>query len=117
MVGLYRSTVTAEYVPYVMPQEHGHKTDVRWLSLVDADGAGVRVDGQPTLEFSASHLTEADLFSARHTVDLQPRPEVYLNLDVAQRGLGTFSCGPDTLEQYRLLAAEYAFTYRLSVVR
>ena len=31
MVGLYQSTVSEQYVPYIMPQEHGHKTDVRWL--------------------------------------------------------------------------------------
>lgn len=44
------------------------------------------------LNFSASHFTANDLYQARHTTDLQPRPEVILNLDVAQRGLGTASC-------------------------
>ena len=116
MVGLYRSTVAEQYVPYIMPQEHGHKTDVRWLSLVGADGRGLRVAGQPWIEFSASHYGDDDLFRARHTIDLQPRPEVILNLDCAQRGLGTASCGPDTLETYRLLASEYRFAYRLEAL-
>jgi beta-galactosidase len=115
MVGLYKSTVTDEYVPYIMPQEHGHKTDVRWLSLTDKRGHGVSVVGQPTIEFSASHLTADELFAARHTIDLRPHDEVFLNLDHLQRGLGTASCGPDTLEQYRLLDPEYTFTYRLQV--
>ena len=88
MVGLYRSTVAEQYVPYIMPQEHGHKTGVRWLSLADAAGRGLRVTGRPTLEFSASHLADADLFAARHTTDLRPRPEVILNLDAAHRGPG-----------------------------
>jgi beta-galactosidase len=115
MVGWYRSTVAEQYVPYIMPQEHGHKTDVRWLSLADAQGHGVAVVGQPTIEFSASHLTADDLYNARHTIDLRPRAEVILNLDHAQRGLGTASCGPDTLEQYRLLDSEYNFVYRLQL--
>ncbi len=112
-VGIYHSTVTDQYVPYIMPQEHGHKTDVRWLQLEDESGHGLQVQGEPTLEFSASHFSDEDLYQARHTIDLQPRAEVVLNLDCAQRGLGTASCGPDTLERYRLLEQEYQFTYRL----
>ncbi|MFO7635617.1 MAG: glycoside hydrolase family 2 TIM barrel-domain containing protein [Caldilinea sp.] len=115
LIGRYRSTVTEQYVPYVMPQEHGQKTDVRWLALTDKRGVGLHVQGAPTVEFSASHFTANDLFGARHTYELTPRPEVYLNLDAAQRGLGTASCGPDTLPQYCLLESMYRFGYRLSV--
>ncbi len=127
MVGLYRSTVTEQYVPYIMPQEHGLKSDVRWLRLTDQEGHGLEVfgmlgmhgmpgvSGKPWLSFSASHLTAADLFAARHTFELQPRPEVILCLDAAHRGLGTASCGPDTLDKYKLLEPEYQFAYRLKV--
>ncbi len=114
MVGVYQSTVNDEYVPYVMPQEHGNKTDVRWLTLTDDSGHGVRIEAEGTLNFSASHLSANDLYNARHTTDLQPRPEVILNLDVAQRGLGTASCGPDALAQYRLNEKEYRFAFRIS---
>ena len=79
------------------------------------DEAGLHVDGVPAIEFSASHFTAADLFAARHTYELTARPEVYLNLDLGQRGLGTASCGPDTLPQYCLLESVYRFGYRLSV--
>jgi beta-galactosidase len=116
MVGHYQSTVSAEYVPYVMPQEHGHKTDVRWLTLTAEDGHGLKVEGAPLIEFSASHFTDADLFKATHTYELTPRPEVILNLDLGQRGLGTASCGPDTLEQYCLLESQYSFTYNLQAI-
>ncbi len=116
MVGRYRSTVSGEYVPYILPQEHGNKCDVRWLALTNEGGHGVRVDGQPLLEFSASHLAAEDLYQARHTVDLTPRREVILNLDAGQRGLGTASCGPDTLPQYRLLAERYSFGYQMRAV-
>jgi beta-galactosidase len=111
MVGLWRSTVTDQYVPYIMPQEHGHKTDVRFLSLTDANGCGLYVAGRPTFEFSALHDSDDDLFRALHTIDLTPRADVFLNIDAAHRGLGTLSCGPDTLERYR----EYRFAYRMRV--
>ena len=116
MVGHYRSTVADQYVPYIMPQEHGNKTDVRWLTLTDVAGHGLRISGQPVLEFTASHFTAADLFKARHTIDLTPRPETFLSLDYGQRGLGTASCGPDTLDKYKLLASEYSFTYRMQLI-
>lgn len=116
LVGRYRSTVTDQYVPYILPQEHGGKTETRWLSLMGADGAGIRISGEPTISFAASHFTANDLYTAAHTTDLTPRPEVYLNLDHAQRGLGTASCGPDTLDQYRLVEGEYTFGYRLKTV-
>jgi beta-galactosidase len=116
VVGCFRSTVTEQYVPYILPQEHGHHGATRWLSLTGADGIGLRVDGRPTLGFSAGHFTADALYRARHTVDLATRREVVLSLDHAQRGLGTASCGPDTAVRYRLLESEYRFAYVLSLV-
>jgi beta-galactosidase len=113
IVGRFESTVAEQYVPYILPQEHGLHCDTRWLTLTADDGFGLKVEGRPAIGFSASHLTAADLYAARHTSDLEPRPEVFLNLDHAQRGLGTASCGPDTAEQYRLLEPSYRFSYTL----
>jgi beta-galactosidase len=112
-VGLYSGTVSEQYVPYIMPQEHGHKTDVRWFTLNDATQRGLLFAGQEMLEFSASHFAADDLFNARHTTDLEPRPEVIVNIDHAHRGLGTNSCGPDTLEEYMIQPGEYRFAYRI----
>jgi beta-galactosidase len=111
-IDLYESTVTDQYVPYIVPQEHGNHTDVRWLSLQNGK-AGLRVTAQGLLEFTASHYTAHDLYAAKHTYDLAPRPEVILSLDLHQRGLGTASCGPDTLEKYRIAAGKYRFAYSL----
>lgn len=113
-VGVYQGTVADQYVPYIVPQEHGNKTDVRWLSLADANGTAIRFAATDRLlEASASHYTAADLYAAKHTIDLTPREEVIVNLDYAQRGLGTASCGPDTLPQYLIPAGEYRFGYRI----
>ncbi len=113
LVGRYESTVSAEYVPYIMPQEHGNKTDVRWLALQNARGEGVLASASGLIEGNASHYSAAALTHALHTIDLSPDPEVHLHLDVKQRGLGGASCGPDTLEQYRVPPGEYTLAYRL----
>ena len=111
VVGRFESTIEEQYVPYINPQEHGHHPDARWLRLTDRHGEGLEVRGMPTIGFGASHFTAADLTAARHTSDLDPRAEVYLSLDHAQRGLGTASCGPDTSPGYRLLESRYTFSF------
>jgi beta-galactosidase len=115
VVGRFRSTVHDQYVPYILPQEHGHRSEARRLSLNDGAGFGIAVDGAPTIGFSAGHFTAGDLYAARHTCDLEPRAEVVLNLDHAQRGLGTASCGPDTSRRHRLVSDLYRFAYILRV--
>ncbi len=113
MVGRYGGTVSEQFTPYIMPQENGHKTDVRWLKLSSPDGKGLLIKPEGLLEFNASHFTDNDLYACTHTYELNPRAEVILNLDAAQRGLGTASCGPDTLEQYCLMEKEYRFTFTM----
>jgi beta-galactosidase len=113
LVGRHRSTVSDQYVPYILPQEHGHRGDARRIALTDGNGRGLEVGGRPAIGFTASHFAAADLYAARHTSDLEPRPEVILGLDHAQRGLGTASCGPDTHERYRLNEPVYRFAYVL----
>ena len=117
IVGRFSSTVSEQYVPYILPQEHGHRSAVRRMALTDEAGFGLTVEGLPTFGFTASHFTAADLYAARHTCDLEPRPEVVLSLDHAQRGLGTASCGPDTAPRFRLVAPVYRFAYLLRPVR
>jgi beta-galactosidase len=115
VVDRFHSTVTGQYVPYILPQEHGHRSDVRELSLRDGAGFGLQVLGRPAIGFTASHFRASDLYAARHTCDLEPRSEVILSLDHAQRGLGTASCGPDVRAPYRLNASSYRFSYVLGV--
>ena len=102
--------------PYLVPQEFGLRTDCRWFECVDeASDRVVRIDALSpgALHCSATHYTTADLFAAPHETDLVPRREVVVHADVAHRGLGTASCGPDILERYRVTPGTYRFTYRL----
>ena len=125
-VGTYELDVDSLQVPYVLPQENGNRTDVRWVELrpsapagkggaVDR-GAGLRVDGTPLFDFSASHHGARQLWTARHTNELVRQPQVFLALDAAQRGVGTATCGPDTLERYRLRPAPVSLELRFSIL-
>jgi len=113
-ISKFKSTVSDQYVPYIMPQEHGNKTDLRWLALGDGkDRTAVFTMGS-LLEGSASHFTPHDLFQAKHTTDLTPRKETIVTIDYHQRGLGTASCGPDAQDQYRIRPGKYTVNFTLS---
>jgi len=113
-IGRFGGMVTDQYVAYAMPQEHGNKTDLRWIELASLDTA-IRFTPSAPCEGSASRLAPEDLYAATHTTDLTPRQEVRVNLDVAQRGLGTASCGPATLERYRIGPGDYALSFEIEV--
>jgi beta-galactosidase len=113
-IGRFSGTASGQYVPYVMPQEHGNKTDLRWLEA-QAPFAAIRFTPGAPCEGSISRFAPEDLFAATHTTDLRPRNAVLVSLDVAQRGLGTASCGPDTLERYRIGAGEHRLSFEIAV--
>jgi beta-galactosidase len=66
------------------------------------------------MHISATRFTARDLYAAGHETDLRPRRALIVHADVAHRGLGTASCGPDVLDRYRIRPGTYRFSYRLS---
>ncbi|MFL0267538.1 glycoside hydrolase family 2 TIM barrel-domain containing protein [Candidatus Clostridium radicumherbarum] len=87
-IGLYNSTVTDEFVPYIEPSETGNHTDIRWMTVTNKDGVGLMVSGQPLMEASALHYTAEDLSTKAHTYQLTKIPETDLHLNYKQMGVG-----------------------------
>jgi beta-galactosidase len=112
-VGRFTATVEELQTPYLRPQENGSRRDVRWAVLGDGDGNGLRVEGEPTFHLTARPWTSEHLDQARHPTDLHPDDRVWVNLDLAQQGIGSASCGPGVLPAYRLDPAPASFTVRL----
>ena len=123
-LGVWESTVTDQFEPYVRPQDNGYKCDVRWVEFTDKAGRGVRFSASEPLFMQALHYDVEDLEFARHRngqkrfrTPLVPRPEVCLNLDVRQLGLGGASCGPETMAKYRFPIEPVSWSIRLEPVR
>lgn len=113
-VGRFSASVDELQTPYVFPQENGNRAAVRWATLTDVAGAGLRVSGDPTLDLTVRRWSTEQLDTARHTVELADEGRLFVNLDAAQQGIGTASCGPGVLPDYRLAAAPMTFTVVLS---
>jgi beta-galactosidase/evolved beta-galactosidase subunit alpha len=110
--GVYKSQVEELYTPYVFPQESGNRTDVRWAAFCDLKGTGLFIAGLPQMDFSAYRYTIENLEKAQHTYELNKLDEITLNLDYAQNGIGSASCGPGVLPQYELRAEPFRFGLR-----
>lgn len=115
-MGLYKSTVSDQYVPYVRPQEHGNHTKTKLLRITNDIGVGIEFTGE-CFEFNASHFDTYDLESAQHTNELMEMDETLLRIDYKVCGVGSASCGPEMLEKYRLDDKEIKFKFSFKPVK
>jgi beta-galactosidase len=114
-VGMYRGTVENQYVPYLVPQDHGNKTDVRWVTLTDDKGVGLFIAGAGLLNFSAQNYSTANLTKSWYTPQLKKHPGITLNLDHRVTGVGGTAIS--VLNQYRVPAQQYKYKVRLRPFR
>ncbi|MCL2727216.1 MAG: DUF4981 domain-containing protein [Bacteroidales bacterium] len=124
-VDRYTGRVAEQYVPYIRPQENGHKTDVRRLSLTDAKGRGIEIVADNLIGFNALHNTMEDFDDGaekgsrgfRHDFDIQPQPLIELHIDYKQTGVGgDNSWGAMPHPQYRVSAGEGGVSYGFSII-
>ena len=126
-IGTYSGLIEDFNWAYIRPQENGNKSDVRWMSLKNKTGKGIKIYGFPTIDFSAHHSimedfeslertdgrqSEGDLVTNRHTIDVKTRDLTSLNIDYKQMGVGgDTSWGAQTHDEYKLLEKQYEFTF------
>jgi beta-galactosidase len=111
-VGRFDASVDELQTPYVYPQENGNRAEVRWLTLTDHRGRGLRVEGRPTIDVAVRRWSTETLDAATHTSELQAGDDTWLHLDARHHGIGSASCGPGVLPRYRLRAEPVSFAVR-----
>lgn len=120
-MGIWEGLVKDQAYTYYRPQETGNKTDVRWLTLLNEAGKGIRVDGVQPLSVSATNYRPEDLDPGmtkkqQHWSDVLPRKETVLCVDLFQRGVaGLNSWGAKPLNEYRFSDKEYRYSYTISL--
>ncbi|KAK3316210.1 glycoside hydrolase family 2 protein [Apodospora peruviana] len=111
LVGAYEAGVNELFIDYEFPQDNGNRTDVRWVEFLGGEKKRLLRARYGELEgasFQAQRYTVADIDEAKHPYELHkkalPEGQVEVHLDWMHHGLGTGSCGPETLEEYTLHA-------------
>ena len=100
--GLYETTVKDMYEPFAHPQSNGNRIGLRWLTLTNNEGNGVKVETSGDVAFSLTPWTDAELRTARHEWELPTSNRVVAHFDAIQQGLGNKSCGPGPLPKYEI---------------
>ncbi|MET9666446.1 glycoside hydrolase family 2 TIM barrel-domain containing protein [Streptomyces sp. NPDC006475] len=113
-VGRYGAGVDALFTPYLRPQESGGRHGVRGFTLRPADGGpGLAIRLDSPRQVAVGRYRDRDLADAAHHDELVSRPCPVVRIDAAHRGLGTASCGPDTLPAYLVGAGTYTWSWVL----
>ncbi len=115
-LGHWQSTVEDAYVPYILPQNNGNRTDTHWIALTNNKQHGILLKMETPLEFTVSPYTEDQLTAATHTANLPENEAYYLSLDWRQAGLGGASCGPGTLPQYKVSPSTVSFGIQIQLL-
>ena len=137
-VGYYESTVENLKFDYSRPQENGYRTENRWLRMVNLDGKGFEIKGNPLFSFGAHFNTIEDMDDGvrknqpgqylgarkrivkkqRKPIDLIKRDFISLNIDLKQMGVGgDNSWGARTLNKYILEPGDYEFSFTINPLR
>ena len=98
--GLYRANVSDLHEDYIRPQENGSHYDCGYVELNNSR-YGMAAFSESTFSFNASYYTQEELEKKTHNYELTESDSVVLCVDYALNGIGSNSCGPVVLDQYR----------------
>ena len=109
--GLWESKASKEYVPYIMPQEHGNHFAVSYLALEN----GLTFAADKKFECNVSQYSVMNLFNTQHAAELRKDGKTYVRIDYKDSGIGSNSCGPELLPKYRMNDENIHFTFTMSI--
>ena len=110
--GLYRANVRDLHEDYIRPQENGSHYDCGYVELNNSR-YGIVASAEKAFSFNASYYTQEELEKKTHNYELAESDSVVLCVDYALNGIGSNSCGPVVLDQYRFNDVLFRFRFTL----
>ena len=110
--GLYRANVRDLHEDYIRPQENGSHYDCEYVELNNSR-YGIVVSAENAFSFNASYYTQEELEKKTHNYELTESDSVVFCVDYALNGIGSNSCGPVVLDQYRFDDVLFRFQFTL----
>ena len=87
-IGIYKTTVTDMFEPYLIPQDCGLRTDNRWVKMTNKDGVGIEFKSDKLFNFNAYHYSTDNLSRAKYPYQLQAFDGTTFNFDYETTGVG-----------------------------
>jgi beta-galactosidase len=112
--GVYNSTVTGMYEPYLIPQDYGLRCDNKWVRMTDNSGTGLEFSSNMLFNFSAQPFKTENLTRALYTYQLHPFDGITFNLDYATSGVGCTALS--VFAPYQVMPQSYDFVFIIKPV-
>ncbi len=116
-IDVFRNTVDGLWENYIVPQENGNRSQIRWVSISDDQGYGLSFSAPYPMNFSAYRYSDAGIAGSKHSWQLETQENITFNFDYRQSGLGTATCGPGCRPAYLVPAEKTAFSFTISPVK
>ena len=110
--GLYRADVGDLHEDYIRPQENGSHYDCEYVELNNSR-YGIVASAEKAFSFNVSYYTQEELEKKTHNYELIESDSVVFCVDYALNGIGSNSCGPVVLDQYRFDDVLFRFQFTL----
>ncbi len=107
-MGLYESSASKEYVPYIRPQEHGNHYNTKLLKLGE-----VMFESDKGFECNVSEYTSHELTQKPHYFELEKDEYTNVRIDYKVTGIGSGSCGEELLEKYKMMDEQVHFSFSI----
>lgn len=105
--GVYNMKTEEMYEPYLLPQDHGLRTDTRWVRMTDDEGRGIEFSGNSFFNFNIYPFTTENLTKSVYTYQLEKSDGLTFNFDYASSGVGCTALS--VFPQYRVTPQRYDF--------
>ena len=111
-MGVWNSTITDEFEPYIRPQECGNHMNVSYVKALSGNNS-IEFSSDKPFEFSALHYTIEELDIKRHNFELEESNSSEILICYKNRGVGSNSCGPLLSDKYKITDSRIDFEFYL----
>lgn len=112
-LSLFKTTATKNFEPYVKPQENSAHYGCKWATVTSVAGHGMLFFADK-FSLSVSHFSPEQLTTIKHNYELIPERETTVIIDYRNAGIGSNSCGPELMPQYRISEKKINFEFDFS---
>ena len=109
-LSLFRTTATENFEPYIRPQENSAHYGCKWATVTSVAGHSL-LFAADSFSLSASHFSPEQLTRVKHDYELVPEENTTVIIDYRNAGIGSHSCGPELLPEFRISEKDIRFSF------
>ena len=115
ILDFFTESIENMHEDYIKPQENSSHFGTRNVTMLNGKIA-VSFSSEKPFSFNASEYTQEELTAKKHNYELTKCGDSVLCIDYRMSGIGSNSCGPELLSQYRMDEKKFTFEFDMQVI-